>query len=179
MEAQWHCCCQRERGWTQKTRTVSHLYWLLLNMATGIFGPCIVVNPESGLMMFTSVTGTILHIFLCAATKIISMIDPSLMTRAHDDTRMAVTSGLLVLSLLSTWFLHAMSYEYNRQWFGLHTRILGSLVCPEEEALLWAAKRNHQKLFPLCSNEKQMEKTNSYGLNAFHLACEQGKLKYQ
>ena len=152
---------------------------LLLNMATGILGPCIVANPESGLMAFTSVTATLVHLALCVLPRVLWTIDPSLMTRPHDDARMLLTAWLLMLSLLSTWILDFMSYEYNRQWFGLHTRILGSLVCPKEEALLWAAERNHHKLLRLCSNKEQREKTNAYGLNAFALACEKGRLKIQ
>ena len=116
---------------------------LLLNLATGPFGQCIVLHPSSNVLMCTGVVSTVFHLLLLCSLRVLASIDPKLLNKDHDDIRMAVMAVALLLSLLSTWLLHFLSKEDNRQWFGLKTGIFGSLSCEKDETLLWAASQNY------------------------------------
>ena len=151
-----------------------------MNWGTGLFGACLVVAPESKLLIFTSAVSTICHLLLLGSLAILQhnvlstfFPEVTLVNQAPDDMRSVILAVSLVVSFVCSILLQLMSCERRRQKFGLRMRI-GSLSWPDRDAFLWACERNYHDLLHMCTDE-QCKKRDYRHLNGLHLACRKGE----
>ena len=151
-----------------------------MNWGTGLFGACLVVAPESKLLIFTSAVSTICHLLLLGSLAILhnNVLDTffpgvKLVNQDKDDTRSVILAVSLMVSFVCSILLQLMSCERRRQKFGMWMRI-GSLSCPDRDAFLWACERNYHDLLHMCTDD-QRKKRDYRHLNGLHLACSKGE----
>ena len=119
---------------------------------------------------------------LCLSLLIIKRAGNHFQESADDFVVLGLVAGL-IFSLVPSCFLHWMSFEENRQKFGLITR-LGSLCCENEDAFIWACKNNYPSLLELSKKSLIDPKDppnwlkddkGKFGKNiGVHVACIQG-----
>ena len=151
-----------------------------MNWGTGLFGACLVVAPESKLLIFTSAVSTICHLLLLGSLAILQhnvlatfFPEVTFVNQAPNDMRSVILAVSLMVSFVCSILLQLMSCERRRQKFGLQMRF-GSLSCPDRDAFLWACERNYHDLLDMCSDD-QCDKRNPIHLNGLHLACKEGE----
>ena len=154
-----------------------------MNWGTGLFGACLVVAPDSKLLIFTSALSTICHLLLLGSLAILqnNVLDTffpgvKLVNQDKDDTRSVILAVSLMVSFVCSILLQLMSCERRRQKFGLRMCI-GSLSCLDDDAFLWACERNYHDLLHMCTDE-QCKKWDYRHLNGLHLACRKGEQRY-
>ena len=147
---------------------------LTLNLATGPFGACIVINPASHILMATAAVSTICHLLLLESFYIPSYFGLKIMEpEGIKNARNLSMTLILLASLICSCCLDILSSERRRQRLGLWTR-LGSFSCPAEDTFLWACYNNYPELLRLC-NDKQIKMKDPLNFNGLHLACEGGE----
>ena len=152
---------------------------IFLNLAYGVLSPCIVLHPKSRLLMFTTLISTLSHILLSSSLLVLKHFTEYTLIKVEDTVVLSLVVGL-ILSLFPAYFLHWMSYEENRQKFGLVSG-LGSLSCLKEEALIWACSNNYPRLvrlsrkFLLDPKTKQGFQTDHLENNAVQISCIKGE----
>ena len=147
---------------------------LTLNLATGPFGACIVINPASHILMATAAVSTICHLLLLESFYIPSYFGLKIMEpEGIKNARNLSMTLILLASLICSCCLDILSSERRRQRLGLWTR-LGSFSCPAEDTFLWACYNNYPELLGLC-NDKQIKTKDPLNFNGLHLACEGGE----
>ena len=169
-----------------------------MNLGLGILSPCLVFHPESQVLLITSLISALVHSMLCLSLLIIKRVGNHFQESADDFIVLGLVAGL-IFSLVPSCFLHWMSFDENRQKFGLITR-LGSLCCENEDAFIWACENNYPSLLEhskkylmnllfqnYLKNPSQLMKNKKGELgffiplgknNAVHVACIKGKLNH-
>ena len=154
-----------------------------MNLGLGILSPCLVFHPESQVLLLTSFISTLVHLLLCLSLLAINNLGHLFIQQSEDDFVVANLVAGLILSLVPSSFLHWMSFEENRQKFGLLTP-LGSLCCEKEDAFIWACEKNYPSLLALSKkslidpkhppNWLKDDKGKFGKNNGVHVACIQG-----
>ena len=151
---------------------------IFLNLAYGVLSPCIVLHPKSRLLVFTTLISTLSHILLSSSLLVLKHFTEYTLIKVEDTVVLSLVVGL-ILSNFPAYFLHWMSFEQNRQKFGLVSG-LGSLSCLKEEALIWACSNNYPRLvrpshkFLLDPKTKQGFQTDHLENNAVQISCIKG-----
>ena len=160
--------CRKRRSITNMLKNI------IMNIGLGILSPCLVFHPESQVLLLTSLISALVHFLLCLSLLVIDNLGLLFIQQSVDDFFVACLVAGLIFSLVPSSILHWMSFEDNRQKFGLITQ-LGSLSCENEDAFIWACENNHPSLLAL--SKKPRDEKGKFGKNnGVHAACVKGKL---
>ena len=144
-------------------------------LALGIFGPCIVLHPDSLVLMITSLASAFAHVLLCISLLVIGQLPNNSFTlTAEGHTKIVCVIISLIASLSPSYIMHHLSFEDNRQENGLILSChFWSLSCDDDQAFIWACENDYPHLLQISG--KFLNKSDKVGHNAVQVACKKGK----
>ena len=167
-----------------------HAKFVSLNWLTSIFGPCIVVDPRSGLAFFScmlssvgfaTMLGSLIWLSYSGSTYFYWNLNglSELQMIALVEKFRLICWGLLatvVLTSLTSYY----SSEQKRQLLGLKLG-LGSFCCNKTEQIFWACEREYSDVLKYYLDSPKMvdvvNAINVDGQNAFQFSHDNSKTK--
>lgn len=169
---------------------------LLQSFMTSPFSPCIVMDPSSRLLIFSSICSTLAHMVLLAVCTL-HAFHPALQSeeeKTPDSLSLYISTWVLltIVSPIASIFLHWFSNFDNRQWLGLKVdqaikcvlccksvqkkAPLISLCCEKEEVFHWACEKGSKKTLNHILQKKGPSMKEEEANRGFYLAVTNGRL---
>ena len=139
---------------------------ILVNFATSILGPCIVVDPTKALIFHSCLFSMIGYLMLLGGLLVSSILWPHLYILSPDQMLPFIKLFLIMMPVIViTSLCSYLQLEEKKQLFALKTGI-GSICCPEKDELVWAIERRYDNLIKhtLDSGYEKLSKISHYEL---------------
>ena len=117
---------------------------LVVNFATSLIGPCLVVNPTSSLIFVSFLLSMVGHLALLMTLQVSSLLWPHLFVLSLNDMVPLVKLFMILVPIITaTSLLSYFQLEEKKQLLALKIG-LGSICCEEKDQLRWALERQYQ-----------------------------------
>ena len=119
---------------------------LLVNFATSVIGPCIVIIPTSPLIAVSFLLSMAGHLVLLIILQVSSLLWPHLFVISLNEMLPFTKLFMIMVPIIITTSLFA-NFQLEEKKQLLAKKIgLGSVCCDEKDELKWAIERNYLKL---------------------------------
>ena len=119
---------------------------LVVNFATSLIGPCIVINPRSSLICVSFLISMVGNLVLLSTLQVSALLWPHLFViPLYDMVPFVKLFMSMVPIIISTSLFSYFQLEEKKQLLALKIGV-GSVCCEEKDQLNWALERQYKKV---------------------------------